>query len=155
MRDAIRSRWLRWRFHLSALLLLAPAAMAPSVLHDYAAMHDARVLPARRVGPWTVTLAEHSPGPPHTTRAGRRMQDLAAVFCEGCMARIRAAYLHAGSRPAIDAPGWPLHGNPHHLEAHVEFPRSPSPTDSLWLTVDGWDGSVHQIAWPLVDGALP
>lgn len=151
----IRRRWIRWRYHLSALILLAPVLMAPTVFHEYAEMHDARVLPVRRVGPWTVTLAEHSPGPPHTAHTGRKIQDFSAVFCEGCAAQIRGAFLHAGERPTIEAPGWPLHGNPHHLEAHVVFPPVPGVADSLWLTVDAWDGSVHQIAWPLVDGALP
>lgn len=152
---AIQRYWLRWRYHLSALVLVAPVVMAPSVFHEYGEFHDARVLPARQIGPWTVTLAEHSPGPPHTTRAGRKMQDFSASFCEGCPAQIRGAFLHAGSRPSAEAPGWPLHGNPHHLEAHVEFPRTTGIADSLWLTVDGWEGEVHQIAWPLVDGALP
>lgn len=155
MSEAIREQWLRWKFHLSALVLLVPILGAPTFLYEHSEIHDARVLPERRIGPWTVTLAEHSPGPPHTMHSGRKVQDFSAVFCDGCTEQIRGAFLHAGERPSPEAPGWPLHGNPHHLEAHVEFPPSPGPGDSLWLTVDGWDGSVHQISWPLVDGALP
>ena len=141
--------WSRWKFQLSALVLIAPVTMVPSTLHDYSEMHDARVLPARAIGPWTVTLGEHSQGPPHRTRAGRWMQDYSASFCDGCMGEIRAAFIHVGERPSIDAPGAPLHGNPHHLEAHVEFPAAPEPSDSLWLTADGWDGQIHQISWAL------
>lgn len=148
-----RKGWLRWRFHLSGLLLVAPVVMAPTVIAESAEMHDARIHPQRQIGPWTVTIAEHSPAPA-TSYGGRRMQDFSAVFCAGCVEKIRGAFLHVGERPSVDAPGMPLHGNTHHLEAHVEFPRDPAPADSLWLTVDGWDGSLHQISWPLENGAL-
>lgn len=146
----LRRVWHRWKFRLSGLLLLAPAAVIVSELTDAHDDFDARVLSTGTVGPWSVTLAEAWQGPPATNLPGTIvMKDFAAKFCDGCAADIRAAYLAVGERPSSDQAGSPLHGNPHHLEAHVLFPTDFRDDDRLWLTVDAWDGSVYQTSWPL------
>lgn len=149
----LRRIWHHWKFRLSGLLLLAPVAVIVSDLMDPHDDFDARVLSSGTVGPWTVTLAEAWQGPPATNLPGTIvMKDLAARFCDGCARDIRAAYLTVDhERPSIDQAGSPLHGNPHHLEAHVFFPTTFRGDERLWLTVDAWDGSVFQTSWALAE----
>ncbi|MEN0106654.1 MAG: thiamine pyrophosphate-binding protein, partial [Pseudomonas sp.] len=42
-----------------------------------------------------------------------------------------------------------LSGSPYRLMAEVVVPADTTPASELWLTVEGWDGSVHQTAIPL------
>jgi len=44
-------------------------------------------------------------------------------------------------------------GNPYALEGEVVVPPRASPDSELWLTVEGWDGSVHQASIPLAQAS--
>lgn len=142
--------WRRWRFHLSALLVLAPTIAAPAVLRAPLTMEAARVHASRAVGPWMVTLTEAEAAPPYQLHSGRRLKDYGIRLCDGCREQIRGAFIAVGEHaPPLDTPGFPLHGSRYHLEAHVEFPATLNGRERLWLTLDGWNGEAFQISWPV------
>lgn len=147
-----RRLWERSRFHLSALLLLVPLALAPAALRTPSPELGARALPERTVGPWSVVVSEAKLEAPPSGEGATK--DYNARFCEGCAEAIRAAWLTAGSEPRPGTNNGLLHGSPHQLEAHAPYPARIAPGDRLWLTVEGWDGRTHEVSWPLHEAAV-
>lgn len=150
LKQKIAWGWFRGRFYLSGLVLLLPASVFPFYLQEVTTpplgMH---VLPARQVGPFTVTLAEWRSGPPIVGQNRELLKTYQLAIKDGYPDRIRSVYLRLGQPPNDRNLGEFMEGNPYRLHADLRFFGPPQKSDSLWLTLEGWDGSQYQISWPL------
>ncbi len=145
--------WRRWRFHLSALLLILPVIYVPQYFSDMALNRGAMGLGQRpagdvTVGPWTLELAEWETGAPKIDPAGY-MKTFTMALCAGCENQIRAVYVRVGKPRSLRAAGSIFFGTPHRAFATIPIPERTGPGDDLWLTAEGWDGSMHQAPWPI------
>lgn len=142
--------WRRNKYHLNFVFLLLPVMFAGSFLSDWKpGPHDGAVrLPARSVGDWRAhAYVDHfEPG---------GLLDVHARFDDGSYEEIRAAFVAVDDAPPERSRLFDiaysaiLHGGKNHLEAHVPVPRTLSGRESLWLTVEGWDGRFYRTSWPL------
>lgn len=162
MTAPVRSRparlWLRWRFHLSALLVLIPLGYMPAYFHEASLERGLQGLGERpigelAVGPWRVRLAEWERGEPVLEGKAGYMKDFSLAFCRECDAAIKAAYLRVGKPRYLRAAGALASGSPYRRLAEVRIPEDAPADAELWLTVEGWDGSVHQAALPLAQAS--
>lgn len=162
MTAPVRSRparlWLRWRFHLSALLVLIPLGYMPAYFHEASLERGLQGLGERpigelAVGPWHVRLAEWERGEPVREGKAGYMKDFSLAFCRECDAAIKAAYLRVGKPRYLRAAGALASGSPYRRQAEVRIPEDAPADAELWLTVEGWDGSVHQAALPLAQAS--
>jgi hypothetical protein len=106
-----------------------------------------------KVGPWAFTLAELDANAPKQGKSGAVQKVFALRFAEAAFLQIRAAYLRARQPRSLKAAGIPLRsdrnmsrglsfqGNRLHM-ARILIP----PEEQLWLTVEGWNGEIHQTA---------
>ena len=154
----LRRQWLRWRFHLSALLVLIPLGYLPAFLHDARVDRGLTGLGERevgelQVGPWRARLAEWEVGDPEDEGRAGHLKPFTLAWCQGCEQRIRAAYLRIGRPYSLSAPGALLSGSPYQQFTEVAVPPRARADDQLWLTVEAWDGSVHQASLPLAEAS--
>lgn len=144
--------WFRGRFYLSGLVLILPVMAFPA----YFAMLGTpplggHILPVREVGPYRVTLAEFMPGPPRLGPRSVPMKDLVLAVEDGYPSRIRSAYLRLGRPPNDRNLGEFLHGNPYRLAAELPLIVEPRADQTVWLTLEDWDGTLHQTSWPVAE----
>jgi hypothetical protein len=102
--------WQDWRFHLSALALLAPLLAFPSFLRDTriatgTEQHSPGTVLPVQAGAFALQLAERDAGPPRDMGAASGQKRFDLLLCPGCEDRIRAIYLHLGSPGAEESPG--------------------------------------------------
>lgn len=141
----------RWRYHLSALILLLPLVFIPVFMHeelDEAGQLGlgAHPLPPQGIGPWRARLFEKESAAPAAHNAPHKTFVL--NVCATCAPQIRAAYLHLGAQPSTTTPGALFKGSLYHSEVALPVPASAKPA-ALWLTLEGWDGRSYQAQWPL------
>ncbi|KJS42940.1 MAG: hypothetical protein VR70_03220 [Rhodospirillaceae bacterium BRH_c57] len=148
----MRKTWTRWKFHLSALVLVASVWYGPGYISGahWADMGE-RVLSPVAVGPYRATLSEAAVVAPERDPYGKLIKTYNVILSSEGARDVQAAYLRVGKPRSTKAAGAILHGNPYRLHAHVPFPDAFGPEDELWLTVETWTGEVHQTAWPLAE----
>lgn len=148
MRNVLR----RWKYHLNAVVLLVPLALVPDQFGSEGQPPSMVPHPIERsVGPWQVSVIEVTAGLPEQALGARGRRDFALSFRAGYPDRIRAAFVRIGKPRDIKNAGTPAKGNPFRLQARVPVPPETKADESVWLTVEGWDGSIHQTSWPLSD----
>ena len=74
-------------------------------------------------------------------------------FVAGVAVSFAAAYLRIGRPYSLSAPGALLSGSPYQQFTEVAVPPRARADDQLWLTVEAWDGSVHQASLPLAEAS--
>jgi len=146
--------WSKWRFHLNILLLLIPLGFMPQYFKDVAFFRGETGLGEHmiddiKVGPWSLTLAEVHDEAPELDGPAGYMKSFNAAVCQACASQIKAAYLHLGKPRSLRAAGSIFVGNPYRMNAEVPVAVSTQTDAELWITVEGWDGSVHQATVPL------
>ncbi|WP_426140167.1 thiamine pyrophosphate-binding protein [Pseudomonas sp. DWP3-1-2] len=150
--------WLKWRFHLNILLLLIPLGFMPAYFKNAALMRGdgglgERIMGDVQIGPWSLTLAEvHDDGPESDGPAGF-VKEFNATLCQACISQVKAVYMRMGKPRSLRAAGAIFEGSPYRLGAEVPIPTSTQADDELWITLEGWDGSVHQKAIPLTQAS--
>jgi len=153
----LAARWRRWRFHLSALLLVLPMAWLPHYLTENQPAARAglgqRVAGEWSAGPWRMTLAEWRTGPPRL-HDGEYEKAFTLALCRDCIGQVKAAYLRIGKpRGDVRTSGVLLSGSPYRMFGNLHFPGDLHPDAELWLTLEGWDGSKHRVAVPLAQAS--
>lgn len=148
----------RWRFHISALLLTIPIALGPRFFREEALLFGdfglgQRELGEKAVGPWRVDVAEYMSNAPVDQGLAGHMKTFAIRWNPEDADRIKASYLKIGKPRSLRAAGVVLSGSPYRQMADVPIPDRAKPDDALWLTVEGWDGTVHQAAIPLSEAS--
>lgn len=147
-------KWKRWRFHLSALLLILPLAYLPRYFDNLALLSGGKGLGQRElgelaVGPWSVRLAEWRVEAPRRDGAAGHMKTFTLAQCKECIGHIKAAYLRVGKPRSLRAAGALFSGSPYRQMAGALIPEQTAPDAELWVTLEGWDGAVHQASLPL------
>lgn len=148
------SLWQRWRFHLSALLLIVPIVFTPMWLHDREFSNGKKGLGQREigeiaVGPWSVRLAEHRLVEPDAEGRAGYAKTFALALCPACIDGVKAAYLRVGKPRNIRTAGALFSGAPYRQIAEIRIPERTTADDELWLTLEGWDGTLHQATIPI------
>lgn len=148
------SLWQRWRFHLSALLLIVPIVFTPTWFHDREFSNGKKGLGERAigeiaVGPWSVRLAEFKLNEPDAEGRAGYAKEFALALCPACVDQVKAAYLRVGPPRNIRTAGALFSGTPYRQTAEMRVPERTTADDMLWLTLEGWDGTLHQATIPI------
>ncbi len=148
----------RWRFHLAVLLLIIPILAAPKFFREEALFYGEaglgqRELGEKTVGPWHVSVAEYNLDGPIDQGLAGHMKTFAIRWNPEDADHIKASYFRVGKPRSLRAAGVVLSGSPYRQMADVPIPDRTKPEDAIWLTVEGWDGSVHQTAIPLTEAS--
>lgn len=152
--DPIRTWWYRWRYRLSALLLVIPVLTLTTYFDRLALFDGAKGLGEREVGevvvgPWSVRLAEWQVQEPFRDGDAGYIKVFSMALCEQCLSQVKAAYVRVGKPRSLRAAGGLFFGTPYLQQASVRIPDKADADTDLWLTLEGWDGTVHQTVIPL------
>lgn len=150
--------WHKWRFHLNIVLVLVPLGFMPAYFQNAAMNRGTLGLGERdvgefSVGPWSARVAEWHIGDPEDEGKAGHLKEFTVALCQSCLPQVKAAYLRIGKPRSLRTAGALLSGSPYRLFAEVVVPRDTTVASDLWLTVEGWDGSVHQTAIPLASAS--
>ncbi len=152
------SLWKRWRFHLNILLVCIPIYFMSQYFHDQAFNRGAlglgeHIIGDISVGPWTVKLAEmHDEAPEAEAYIGYEKEFTAAISLADSQ-QIKAMYLNLGKPRSLRTAGGLFSGSPYRLFTEIVVNPDTSLDALLFLTVEGWDGSVHQATLPLSEAS--
>ncbi|MDE1165508.1 MAG: thiamine pyrophosphate-binding protein [Pseudomonas sp.] len=154
----LRRTWLKWRFHLNALLILVPLGFMPQYFKDVAFFRGESGLGKHlvgevQVGPWSLTLADFRNLPPEFEGDEGYLTTFKAALCSACIEPIKATFLRVGEPASLLDAGVALAGSPYGQTAEVPIPDTAKADDDLWITMEGWDGSVHSAHLPLRQAA--
>ncbi|TBU90602.1 thiamine pyrophosphate-binding protein [Phytopseudomonas dryadis] len=146
--------WYKWRFHINILLVIIPLAFMPKYFKDVALFRGTSGLGEREagevvVGPWSLRLAEFRAEPPTLDGPAGYMKSFNAALCQACAGQVKATYLRIGKPRSLRAAGAIFFGSAYRMGATVPLPPRTKPDAELWITMEGWDGSMHQAAIPL------
>lgn len=146
--------WYKWRFHINILLVLIPLGFMPKYFADMALFRGDNGLGQReigevQVGPWRIQLAEFLDEAPRLSGASGYMKSFNAALCTECADKVKATYLRIGKPRSLRAAGVIFFGSPYRMSAFMQIPERTSPDADLWITMEGWDGSMHQASVPL------
>ncbi|MFJ2486463.1 thiamine pyrophosphate-binding protein [Pseudomonas sp. NPDC087639] len=145
--------WHKWRFHINVLLLLIPLGFMPKYFADAALFRGDSGLGERevgeiQVGPWSLRLAELRDEAPRGGPAGY-LKGFNAALCDACVDKVKATYLRIGKPRSLRAAGVIFFGTPYRMGAQLPVPEKTKADAELWITMEGWDGSMHQASIPL------
>ena len=104
------------------------------------------------VGPWSLKLQELELEEPYWNPEEGLVKSFRIVPCPPCAAQIRAVFVNL-KRPGSTEYGAQAGGNPYRSLAEMKIGRNPSPDDMVWITAEGWDGSLFQAKLPLVSAS--
>lgn len=150
----LKALWHKWRFHLNILLLLIPLGFMPAYFADEAMERGDNGLGERdvgdiQVGPWSLRLAEmHNAAPTLDGLAGY-MKEFNAALCDTCIGQVKATYLRIGKPRSLRTAGAIFSGSPYRMGTELPVPMKTTPDAELWITMEGWDGILHQASIPL------
>lgn len=150
--------WRKWRFHLNILLVIIPLAFMPKYFHQVALFRGDSGLGERevgevQVGPWSLRLAELFEEPPRLEGPAGYMKSFNAALCAACLDEVKATYLRIGKPRSLRAAGAIFFGSPYRMGASVPIPVRTKADAELWITMEGWDGSMHQASIPLAQAS--
>ena len=150
----LKQWWLKWRFHLNILLLLVPLGFMPKYFADAALFRGDSGLGATpiddiQVGPWSLTLAELRDEAPRQDGPAGYFKAFNAALCKACIGEVKAAYLRIGKPRSLRAAGTIFFGTPYRMGTSLPVPERTRADAELWITLEGWDGSMHQASVPL------
>lgn len=141
--------WQDWRFHLSALVILVPAAAFPAFYHLARMTSGEGGLGAGtpvtvQAGPYALRLVEFTADAPLDAGVAGQRKVFRLALCQGCDDRIRAVHIRLGKPRSLRAAGALFSGSPQRLTADMPVPDSAATGDGLWLTVEEWNGTTHK-----------
>ncbi|MHA6194090.1 thiamine pyrophosphate-binding protein [Pseudomonas wadenswilerensis] len=150
----LKQWWLKWRFHLNILLLLVPLGFMPKYFADQKLFRGdsglgANLIENIQVGPWQVDLAELRDEAPRQDGPAGYFKAFNMALCEACVSEVKAAYLRIGKPRSLRAAGTIFFGTPYRMGTSLPVPERTRSDAELWITLEGWDGAMHQAAIPL------
>jgi hypothetical protein len=150
--------WHKWRFHINILLLLIPLGFMPKYFADVALFRGDSGLGEReigdiQVGPWSLRLAELRNQEPQMSGPAGYMKNFNAALCQSCIGQVKATYLRIGKPRSLRAAGVIFFGAPYRMGASLPIPEKTKTDAEIWITMEGWDGSMHQAAVPLAQAS--
>nr|WP_100546821.1 MULTISPECIES: thiamine pyrophosphate-binding protein [unclassified Pseudomonas] len=156
--SALGRFWYKWRFHLNVLLVLIPLGFMPKYFQDVALFRGDSGLGERefgevQVGPWSLRLAEFRNQPPQLEGPAGYMKSFNAALCQACISQVKVVYLRIGKPRNLRAAGGLFFGSPYRMGTSIPVPPRTKPDAELWITAEGWDGTVHQASIPLAEAS--
>ncbi len=153
--DVTRKRWI---FRLSLVLVLLPLFYLPGYFDSIEMNRGAKGLGERVVGeyvvgPWSVRLAEWNLLPPMLDGDAGHMKTFSLALCAECTAQVKAVYIRVGKPRSLRAAGAIFFGSPYRQLANLHVPDRTTPDAEVWITLEGWDGSMYQVALPLAEAS--
>ena len=150
----VKQFWLKWRFHLNILLILIPLGFMPKYFADAKMFRGdaglgANVVSDIKVGPWSLDLAELRDEPPRADGPAGHFKLFNAALCKTCTEGAKAIYLRIGKPRSLRAAGTIFFGAPYRMITSLPIPPRTRPDADIWITIEGWDGSMHQASVPL------
>lgn len=143
----VRTFWRRWRFHLSALMVLVPLGYLKSYIDLQDMLLRAKDEHMRsvevEVGPWRLDMQEFEAEEPYWHPKDGLVKAFRIAPCPECARQIRAIFVSL-KRPGSSEYGAEAEGNPYRSFVEMKIGRNPSSGDLVWITAEGWDGSFHQ-----------
>ncbi|MBC3474204.1 thiamine pyrophosphate-binding protein [Pseudomonas taiwanensis] len=154
----LKQWWLKWRFHLNILLILIPLGFMPKYFADAKLLRgDAGLgvnpISAIQVGPYTVDLAELRNEAPRADGPAGHFKAFNAALCKACIGDAKAIYLRIGKPRNLRAAGSIFFGAPYRMSTNLPVPARTRPDARIWITLEGWDGSMHQGSVALADAS--
>ena len=67
-----------------------------------------------------------------------------AALCAVCADQVKATYLRIGKPRSLRAAGVIFFGTPYRMGALLPVPERTPANAELWVTMEGWDGTMHQ-----------
>jgi hypothetical protein len=146
--------WHKWRFHINVLLLAIPLGFMPKYFSDVSLDRGDQGLGQRevgniQVGPWSMRMAEDRAEAPQLSGPSGYMKSFNAALCAECIDRVKATYLRIGKPRSLRTAGVIFFGGGYRMSAFMQIGPETKPDSELWITMEGWDGSVHQTSIPL------
>ncbi len=150
----LKQFWLKWRFHLNILLLLIPLGFMPKYFADARMFRGENGLGVHQisgiqVGRWSLDLAELRNEAPRANGPAGHFKTFNAALCKTCDDGVKAIYLRIGKPRSLRAAGAIFFGTPYRMSTSLPIPPRTRPDADIWITIEGWDGSVHQASVPL------
>lgn len=150
--------WYKWRFHINILLVLIPLGFMPKYFADVALFRGTSGLGERTVGefpvgPWSITLAEFRAAPPELDGPAGYMKTFTGALCKECIGQVKATYLRIGKPRSLRTAGTIFFGPPYRMITSLPIPPRTQPDAELWISIEGWDGSLHQASIPLAQAS--
>ncbi|MDF9620310.1 thiamine pyrophosphate-binding protein [Pseudomonas entomophila] len=141
--------WLKWRFHLNILLLLIPLGFMPKYFADARLIRGdsglgANQVNAIQVGPYSLDLAELRDEAPRADGPAGYFKVFNAALCKACIGPVKAVYLRIGKPRSLRAAGTLFFGAPYRMGTSLPIPPRTPANAQIWITIEGWDGSMHQ-----------
>ena len=139
----------RWPYLLNALILVLPVWF-------YYQMQNPVFPPAleqKSVAGFSVTPIPLDTNPPYQ-HDGVYVKDFLLTFGPGEVSSIRQGYLSVGETPRsladmLEHDEGLLHGSEHGQHVHAITTETLNQQQRLWLTLQDWQGNVHQVSWSL------
>lgn len=150
--------WKQWRFHLSALALVVPVIGAPGYLEQMALFEGAKSLGQRdagvaTAGSWAVRIAELETGPPAPEGKAGPVKAFALSLHGRAATEVKAVFLKVGKPRSLRTAGSIGFGDPFRQLVDVRVPETTPPDAALWITFEGWNGSVREVSMPLAEAS--
>ncbi|MFJ4348636.1 thiamine pyrophosphate-binding protein [Pseudomonas sp. NPDC089401] len=150
----LKQWWLKWRFHLNILLILIPLGFMPKYFADAKLFRgDAglgvNLISAIPVGPYTLDLAELRDEAPRADGPAGYFKAFNAALCKACVADVKAVYLRIGKPRSLRAAGTIFFGSPYRMATNLPIAPRTRADAQIWISIEGWDGSLHQASVPL------
>ncbi|HGA2320560.1 TPA: thiamine pyrophosphate-binding protein [Pseudomonas putida] len=150
----LKQWWLKWRFHLNILLILIPLGFMPKYFADVRLLRGDAGLGANpisniQVGPYSLDLAELRNEAPRADGPAGHFKLFNAALCKACVNEVKAVYLRIGKPRSLRAAGSMFFGAPYRMITNLPIPPRTRADAQIWITLEGWDGSLHQASVPL------
>ncbi|MBV4542213.1 thiamine pyrophosphate-binding protein [Pseudomonas vlassakiae] len=150
----LKQGWLKWRFHLNILLILIPLGFMPKYFADVRLLRGDAGLGANpihgiQVGPYSLDLAELRNEAPRADGPAGQFKLFNAALCKACVNDVKAVYLRIGKPRSLRAAGTIFFGAPYRMVTNLPIPPRTGADAQVWITLEGWDGSLHQASVPL------
>ncbi|WP_396588253.1 hypothetical protein [Bermanella sp. R86510] len=146
--------WHRFKFLLSGLLLILPVWF----LYQSLTPEFPDALEEKAVGDYVITPMPYELGPAYL-HDGVYVKDFLLTFSSGNIENIRQGVLNIGEAPLsinevhnLTGEEGFVHGSRHGLHVHGLAKPQFNAQDSIWLTLENWDGEVLTANWPLPVG---
>ncbi|MGS7253113.1 thiamine pyrophosphate-binding protein [Pseudomonas anuradhapurensis] len=154
----LKQLWLKWRFHLNVLLILIPLGFMPKYFADAKLFRGeaglgANVISDIQVGPYRLDLAELRDEAPRADGPAGYFKVFNASLCNACIKEVKAAYLRIGKPRSLRTAGTIFFGAPYHMGTSLPIPPRTRADAQIWITLEGWDGSLHQASVPLAQAS--
>lgn len=144
----MRNLWQRGKFHLSALVVLVPLPFLPGYFADQPEPSVPELHRQVVAGPFRLELVTEDQ-PPERGIWGERVKEYAVTFRSGDIDMIRGVFVRVGKPRTVRTLGALAEGGAYRQYADLILPDKLSGSEEIWLTVETWDGTLHQATVPL------